>query len=122
MTGQATRELAMSEREWQRRIMDTAKAHGWKRVHIRPARVGVRYVTPYQGDTGLPDLVLARDGVVLLVELKAEKTPWKPGQREWLAAAGPNGYVWRPADWDAALAVLGAPRAPTPRPETEEQQ
>lgn len=119
MTGQATREHAMSEREWQCRIMATAKLHGWRRVHIRPARVGVRYVTPYEGDTGLPDLVLARDGVVLLVELKGAKTPWQPGQREWLAAAGPHGFVWRPADWATALAVLSAPRA-TPRPEIEE--
>ncbi len=120
MTGQATRELG--EADFQKRVMDTAKLHGWKRVHIRaaPQRRGQRWTVPYEGDTGLPDLILARDGVVLLVELKAETTPWQPGQREWLAAAGPYGYVWRPADWDTALAVLSAPRRATDRPETEE--
>jgi hypothetical protein len=120
VTGQATREHALSEKDWQRRVMDCAKLHGWRCVHIRPARVGTRWVTPYEGDTGLPDLILARDGVVLLVELKAAKTPWKPGQREWLAAAGPCGFVWRPADWVTALAVLSAPRRATGRPEIEE--
>lgn len=120
MTGQATREHALSEADFQRRVMDCANLHGWRCVHIRPAKIGNHWVTPYAGDTGLPDLVLARDGVVLLVELKAKKTPWKPGQREWLAAAGPNGFVWRPADWPVAYAVLSASRHATDRPETEE--
>lgn len=112
MTGQATREQSMSERDWQRRVMDFAKLHGWRCVHIRPARVGTRWVTPYEGDTGLPDLILARDGVVLLVELKAAKTPWKPGQREWLAAAGALGHVWRPSDWHLAVDTLSRPCSP----------
>lgn len=121
MTGQATREHALSEADWQRRVMDTAILHGWRVCHIRAARHhGQRWGVPYEGDTGLPDLILARDGVVLLVELKGAKTPWQPGQREWLAAAGPYGYVWRPADWTTALAVLSAPRRATDRPETEE--
>lgn len=120
MTGQATREHAMSEADWQRRVMDCAKLHGWRRVHVRPARVGTRWVTPYEGDTGLPDLILARDGVVLLVELKAEKTSWQPGQQEWLTAAGEHGFVWRPHDWPVALAILSVSRLATDRPETEE--
>jgi hypothetical protein len=52
-------------------------------------------------------LILARAGVVLLVELKAEKAEFKPGQQEWVAAAGKHGHVWQPADWDRVVAVLG---------------
>lgn len=109
MTARARAEhpLPLSEADWQRRVMDAAKAHGWRVVHVRAARVGVRHVTPYEGDPGLPDLVLARDGVVLLAELKADKAArWQPGQREWLAAAGKHGHAWQPKDWDRVLEVL----------------
>ena len=108
------RGAVLSENDLQRRVMDCAKLHGWRVVHVRAARVGNRWVTPYEGDAGLPDLILARDGVVLLVELKGARTPWQPGQQEWLAAAGPFGFVWRPTDWSTALTVLSAPRLPRP--------
>jgi hypothetical protein len=49
------------------------------------------------GDPGFPDLVLARGGVVLHVELKSEKGKVRPEQSEWLAELG--GEIWRPSDW-----------------------
>jgi hypothetical protein len=118
VTGQATREHAMSEKDWQRRVMDCAKLHGWRRLHIRaaPQRFGQSWRVPYEGDSGLPDLILARGGVVLLAELKSADGKPTPEQSAWLAAAGTNGRLWRPADWPAVLAELSA----TPRPETEE--
>lgn len=103
MTGR----LRMSESDWQARVVDYARLQGWRCVHVRNVRVDGRWRVPYQGDGGLPDLVLARDGVVLLVELKAEKaSAFKPGQREWLAAAGTNGHCWQPGDWPSVQAVL----------------
>jgi hypothetical protein len=86
--------------------MDAAKLHGWMRVHLRPARTERGWRTAYEGDAGLPDLVLARGGRVLLAELKTATGCFRPGQREWLAAAGGCGHLWRPADWDGVLAVL----------------
>jgi hypothetical protein len=96
----------VNEDALQSRVMDTAKLMGWRRVHFRPAQQRGRWVTAYTGDDGFPDLVLARAGRVLLAELKAEDGRFRPGQREWLEAAGDNGKLWRPADWDSILEVL----------------
>lgn len=107
MTGRARAESALSEAAFQRRILDTAKLHGWLRVHIRAVQVrSGRWVTPYEGDTGLPDLILARRGRVLLAELKSQTGGWRPGQREWLAELGEYGRLWRPSDWDSVLEEL----------------
>ena len=109
MTGRARVEHPhpLSEDAWKARVMDAAKLHGWRRVHIRNVHTGGgRWRVPYEGDGGLPDLVLARGGRVLLVELKTDKGGFRPGQEEWLAAAGEHGHLWRPSDWDRVLEVL----------------
>ena len=43
---------------------------------------------------GFPDLVLARDGVVILAELKTERGTMTPEQKEWKAAG--VGHLWKP--------------------------
>jgi hypothetical protein len=96
----------ISEEQFQRRVMDYARMCGWRRVHFRPARQRGKWVTAYTGDDGAPDLILARDGRVLLVELKSETGRLRPGQAEWLAAAGDNGKLWRPSSWPEILEVL----------------
>ena len=48
--------------------------------------------------------MLARDGVVLLIELKSEKGEISPGQKEWHKAVQGDGivtaswFVFRPSD------------------------
>lgn len=107
MTGRARVEYRLSEDDLQRRILDTAKANGWRRVHVRPARTARgNWVTPYQGDPGLPDLILARAGQVLLAELKSADGRMRPGQPEWLEALGPHGRLWKPSDWPDILREL----------------
>ena len=98
----------MSEADLMKAIIDTARIHGWRVHHDRPVtdRRG-RTRTAVSGDTGFPDLVLARDGEVIIVECKAAHGRFEPGQREWLRATG--GFVVRPADLDALLARLRAP-------------
>lgn len=59
-----------------------------------------------QGHPGFPDLVLARNGEVLFVELKSEKGKLSPEQRDWLAHT--NGRLWRPADWPDICTLLDA--------------
>ncbi|WP_330186015.1 VRR-NUC domain-containing protein (plasmid) [Nocardia sp. NBC_01503] len=86
----------ISEADFQRRVMDTAQRCGWIIVHTRPARTARGWVTPYEGDQGLPDLILARRGRVLLVELKSDKGRATAAQLRWLQEAGPNGRLWRP--------------------------
>lgn len=97
----------MSEDDFQQRVMDTARLCGWKVTHFRPVKLpSGRWATPLQGDAGLPDLVLARDGVVLLAELKSDTGKPTAEQAQWLAAAGPHGRLWAPRDWPAVEAEL----------------
>lgn len=100
----------MSEDDWKARVIDTAKLYGWRVHHSRPARTATGWRTPIEGDAGLPDLVLARDGVVLLVELKSDTGQPTPDQRAWLAAAETCGDLWRPRDWPRVFDILSAQR------------
>ena len=100
----------MSEDEFKSRVIDTAKHHGWRVHHTRPARTTQGWRTPVEGHAGLPDLVLARDGLVILAELKSDTGDVSDDQGLWLEAAGPSGRLWRPADWLEILAELSTPR------------
>jgi hypothetical protein len=103
-------ELAESEREFQAKIVDLAKRMGWLVHAERPANTEGRWRQPIQGDAGWPDLVLVRDGVMMVVELKAERGRPSPAQRGWLAELGkvPDLIVdvWRPSMWDEIEALL----------------
>ena len=52
---------------------------------------------------GFPDLVLAKPGRLLFVELKSENGRLSQEQARWLAALGlterAEVKVWRPSDW-----------------------
>lgn len=97
----------MSEDDFQTRIIQYAKLNGWKITHFRTVKMpSGRWATPLQGDAGFPDLALARNGVVILAELKSQKGDVSPEQAEWLAAIGPTGRVWRPSDWESVVAEL----------------
>lgn len=89
----------MSEADWQDMVIEYAQWHRWHVAHFRPALTQHGWRTPMQGDKGFPDLVLARDGAVLFVELKRERE--KPDQYQigWLTAIGAKARVWRPRDW-----------------------
>ena len=89
----------ISEADLQHSVIDYAKLRGWMVCHYRPAKTAKGWRTPLEGDAGCPDLILARGGVVLLAELKSETGTFRPGQREWLEAAGEHGRLWRPRDW-----------------------
>ena len=96
----------ISEERFQRRVMDYAQRCGWHAVHFRPAKQRGRWVTAYTGDDGAPDLILAGRGRVLLGERKSETGKLRPGQAEWLEAAGDNGKLWRPGNWDEIVEEL----------------
>lgn len=96
----------LTEDGLQTRILGAAKLYGWQIVHIRPARAQNGWRVPYEGDPGLPDLIMARNGIVLLAELKSATGKATADQKKWLAAAGPNGRLWRPADWDDIVKEL----------------
>lgn len=97
----------MSEDDFKLRVIQYAHLNGWLVHHSRPVKLpSGNWATPLQGDAGLPDLVLARGGVVLLAELKSDTGRPTPEQRRWLAAAGPHGRLWAPADWKEVVSEL----------------
>ena len=90
----------LSEDDLKARVIQTAGLYGWRVCHFRPARTAKGWRTPIEGDAGLPDLVLARDGRVLLVELKSARGKPTDDQVLWLEALGDHGRLWSPKQWD----------------------
>ena len=90
----------ISEANLQAAIVDLARLLRWRVAHFRPAQNGRGdWRTAVSADgAGFPDLVLARNGVVIFAELKSQKGRISPTQEAWLAAL-PHSLVWRPADW-----------------------
>lgn len=76
------------EAAFQTWVIDYARLRGWKVAHVTDSRM--------QDTDGLPDLILARRGLVILAELKSETGGVRPKQREWLEASG--NHLWRPSD------------------------
>jgi len=91
----------LSEDELQARILQAARLYGWRAAHFRPARTAKGWRTPMSGDPGFPDLVLARDGVVIVAELKSRRGQTSPDQDLWLDELGDHAVLWRPGDWPA---------------------
>lgn len=96
--------LTLSEADFQTTVLDYAHLRGWLVCHVRPARTTRGWRTPIEGDPGLPDLILARDGQVILAELKSRAGRATPQQRKWLEASG--GYLWSPVSWAQVVEVL----------------
>jgi hypothetical protein len=101
---------ALSEAEFQRRVLDTAAYTGWTVYHTFDAR---------RSEAGFPDIVAvnAKQRRILYVELKSPRGRLSAAQRQWLdklGRAGAETAVWRPADWDEAVAVLRGKRLPAP--------
>lgn len=96
-----------TERQCQTAIVQAMRLAGW-RVHVERTSQTAdgRYLTAIAGDRGFPDIVAVRDGVLLAVELKRDKTgKIGPGQQEWVDAldAVPgvrSMVVWVPSDQD----------------------
>jgi len=93
----------MTEAEFQHAVLQAAQLYGWTVGHFRPARTAKGWRTPMAGQPGFPDVTLARDGVVMLRELKTNTGRVSTQQRQWLAALGPHGRVWRPRDWESVI-------------------
>jgi hypothetical protein len=94
----------VSEAQLQKAVIELAQLLGWRVAHFRPAMTqSGRWVTAVQGDgKGFPDLVLARAGVVLFVELKSAKGRLSPEQQEWLdVLPSADTFVWQPAHWES---------------------
>jgi hypothetical protein len=117
-----------SEQELLDATVDLAMHCRWAVCHFRPARTRTGFRTAIQGHAGFPDLVLARNGVVLFRELKGYDSRGRlgkvtPEQRDWAKQIAPGWTpggaemprqvplfdVWTPDDWPLILATLTAP-------------
>lgn len=97
----------ISEDTFKDAVLRQALVFGWMRFHPLPSRnQRGKWATFQQGDTGFPDLVLARHGVVIFRELKSNTGQLTPEQKKWGAALGDAWACWRPTDWPEILATL----------------
>lgn len=96
-----------SEKEFQTRVINLARANGWLVAHFHDSRKMVRRGNKYipVGDLdarGFPDLVIVRDEAIFFWELKKQLGKTTEHQDEWLAALQKCGFearVIRPSDW-----------------------
>lgn len=96
--------LTLSEASFQNTVIEYAHLRGWLVHHSRAARTGKGWRTAIQGDAGLPDLVLARNGKVVLAELKRTGGRATDAQRAWLEAS--DGHLWSPQHWGLIVGDL----------------
>jgi hypothetical protein len=111
---------AISEAEWQSKVIDAAHLYGWAVAHFRRSKTqradgSVFHQTAVGADgKGFVDLVLVHPvGGVLFVELKAQKGRLSPEQVEWsnrLSRAGAKWHCWKPSQWKHVVDVLSGPR------------
>ena len=90
----------LTEKRFLAQVRWYARLRGWRTYHT---------LTSKGSEPGFPDLVLARDGVLLIAELKTDTGRLTPEQAAWLSsfrACGIAASVWRPADWEVIKNAL----------------
>ena len=109
---------AITEKQFQRQVIQFARMCGWRIAHFRPAQNSKgQWRTPVAADgKGFPDLVLVRGVNLIFAELKTDKGRLQPEQKQWLEALDTVGMiaaravktvVWRPENWDEIERILG---------------
>jgi VRR-NUC domain len=91
----------VTEKQWQRIVIEAATALGWKVYHTYDSR---------RSQPGFPDLVMTRRRRTVYVELKTDKGRLTHDQREWIAALQRNPanevFILRPKHWPQAMIIL----------------
>ena len=94
-----------TEKQWLEQVRKLAGQLGWLTYHPNQSKFS---------EPGFPDLTLVRERVIF-AELKrhapsAKLSPHQILWRDRLLAAGAEHYVWRPADADQIIRILGRKR------------
>ena len=112
----------MTEREFQRMVIQLAHICGWRVAHFRPAQTKHGWRTPVGADgQGFVDLVLVHPaGFIIFAEVKTDVGRLTDDQRKWgatfddcVARLGDPRIryeVWRPRDWGRVVDILQEPR------------
>lgn len=101
-----TTKIKISEQQFLDQVIDLAHTFGFRVAHFRPGmnRRG-QWQTAVSGDgAGFPDLVLAKKGVVIYAELKADGGKVTPEQQRWIDDL--EAFVWYPGDFDRIVEIL----------------
>lgn len=91
----------VTEKEFQRQVLDLAALFGWRVYHPFLSKWSER---------GFPDLTLCRPPRIIYAELKRDSGRVTPDQAEWLELLGDcpgvETFLWRPADLPTIATVL----------------
>jgi len=105
-----------NERAFTRWVIDLARLYGWLVHHDRPApyESGRGWATHMEGDAGFPDLLLLREGELIVAELKLNRRDLKTHQARWLERfqTVAETYLWTPEEFEAIVERLSRPRHP----------
>lgn len=97
------RSLAVTEKDFQRQVLDLAAIYRWSVYHPFLSKWSER---------GWPDLSMARPPRLVFAELKRDKAALTPDQQRWLEllrqCPGVEVYVWRPSQLDSIAKVLAS--------------
>lgn len=103
----------MTEREFQKTVIDLAHIYGWLVAHFQNALNprGSHFMTPVGADgAGFPDLCMVKGERIIFAELKADRGRLSAKQENWLNCLRfvPHieVYVWFPRDFDYIEEVL----------------
>jgi hypothetical protein len=92
---------AVTEKDFQRQVVQLAQLFGW--AHYHP-------FLSIHSQRGWPDLALCRPPRLVLAELKSAVGRVSPDQKQWLDILGQchgvEAYLWRPADLDRIMDIL----------------
>ncbi len=95
------RRLVVTEKEWQRTVVEAASVLGWSCYHTHDSR---------RSNAGFPDLVLVHpDYGVVYMELKSTRGRPSPAQNQWIAllqTVGECAGVFWPDDWEFVERIL----------------
>lgn len=94
--------MPTEEQRFQARVVSLARELGWSIVRI-PNR---GQATAVFDNKGFPDLMLARPGRVLFIELKAQDGTLSDDQLLWANILKPNWFCFRPGDYDLVVETL----------------
>ncbi len=93
----------------------------WRWTHFRPAWSTRGYRTPIRGGDpngykgkGFPDYIAVRNGLLIIAELKDEKTKLSEAQEAWIKeleavekhSLGVMVFVWRPSGLERIVEIL----------------
>jgi hypothetical protein len=101
----------LGESEFEQWVRYQAWKRGWCGYHVRNSEGVVqgvhRLVEGHEDAMGFPDWCFARDGVVLIRELKTNRGIVSRHQKHWLRVLGlTERGVWRPRDAERVLEEL----------------